>query len=159
MRSDHTAILSTFKITAIKFKVTEKVLAYTDWELIGYHNLTNELFDNIIYISISGGTTYSNYNKHMLEASTNTATINNQRNKVWFYLSRDSLLPLIEERDALLSYYRTLGIRKGDLSEAKIRLRVLQLAVYDDIALAKLAWYSHQAEKIHPMCFNPNEEW
>ena len=41
MRSDHTAILTSFKITAIKFKVNEKVVAHIDWKLIGYHKLTN----------------------------------------------------------------------------------------------------------------------
>ena len=39
----------------------------------------------------------------------------------------------------------------------KLRLRVLQLSVYDAIALAKPEWSAHQAEKIHYMCFNPKE--
>ena len=66
MCSDHTAILNSFKITAIKSKVTEKVVAQIDWKLIGYHNLTNDLFNNILSKYIAGGTTYSNYNKHIL---------------------------------------------------------------------------------------------
>ena len=57
MRSDHTAILTTFKITAIKFKVSEKVVLQTDWKLIGYHNMNNEIFNNIISKSIPGRTT------------------------------------------------------------------------------------------------------
>ena len=63
--------------------------------------------------SIDGGTKYSNYNKHILEAGTNTATISNHKNKGWFHFIRDSLIPLIEERDAILSDYQTLGIGKG----------------------------------------------
>ena len=112
MRRDHTAIRTSFKLTAIKFKVNEKVVAQIDWKLIGYHKLTNEIFNNILSKSIDGGTTYSDYNKHILEAGTNTATISNQKNKGWFHFSREYLLPLIEERDALLSYNRTLGIGK-----------------------------------------------
>ena len=46
MRSDHTATLTNFKITEIKFKATKKILAHTDWKLIGYHKTTNELFKN-----------------------------------------------------------------------------------------------------------------
>ena len=96
MCSDHTAILTSFKITAIKSKVNEKVVAHIDWKLIGYHKLTNEIFNNCLFKSIAGGTTYSKYNKHILEAGTNTATIRDNKNKVWFQFSRDSLLPLIE---------------------------------------------------------------
>ena len=40
MRSDHTSILTNFKITAIKFKVYEKVIEHIDWKLIGYHKPT-----------------------------------------------------------------------------------------------------------------------
>ena len=119
MRSNHTEILTSLKLTAIKFKVNEKIVAHIDWKLIGYHKLTNELFSNSLSKSIDGGTTYSDYNKHILESGTNTATIINQKNKGWFHFSQDSLLPLIEERDALLSDYRTLGVGKVDSSETK----------------------------------------
>ena len=77
MRSDKTAILSSFKIIAIKFKVNEKVVANIDWKLVGYHKLTNELFNNSLYKYIAGGNTYSNYTTHILEAGTNTANIRN----------------------------------------------------------------------------------
>ena len=66
MCSDHIFILTTFKITAIKFKVTEKIVAQNDWKLIGYHKMNNELFNNRLSMSISGSTTYSKYNKHIL---------------------------------------------------------------------------------------------
>ena len=49
--SDHTAILTIFKITAVKFKAIEKIVTQTNWKLIGYHKTTNELF-NIAYICI-----------------------------------------------------------------------------------------------------------
>ena len=76
----------------------------------------------------------------------NTATINNQNNKVWFYFIHDSLLTLIKLRDAILSGYSNLGIRKGDSSEAKLQLIVLLLVVNDAIALSKAAWSAHQAK-------------
>ena len=88
-------------------------------------------------MSKSVRTTYSNYNKHILEAGTNTATIKNHKNKVWFHFSCYSLLPLIKSRDELLYYYRTLGIGKVDLSETKIQPCILQLAVHYYITLAK----------------------
>ena len=127
MRSDHTEILTSFKLTSIKFKVNEKIAAHIDWKLIGYHKLTNNIFNNSLSKSIDGITAYSNYNKHILESGTNTATISNQKNKDWFHFSRDSLLTLIEERDALLYDYQTLGIGKGYSYEKKIRLKIAQL--------------------------------
>ena len=81
MRCNHTAIIISFKLTVIKFKVNYKVVVHMVWKLIGYHKLTNEIFNNILSKSIDGGTKYSNYDKHILEAGTNTATINNQKNK------------------------------------------------------------------------------
>ena len=137
MRSNHTFILPTFKITAIKSKVNEKVVAQTNWKIIWYHKLINEIFNNSISMSISGSTAYSNYNKHILESGTHTATINIQKSKWWFHLIRDSLLPLIKARYSLLSDYQNLGIVKGDSSESKLRLSVFQLSVYNVIALAK----------------------
>ena len=116
MRSDHKAILTSLKLTAIIFKVNEKIVAHINWKIIWYHKLTNKHFNNILSKSIGGKTTYSNYNKHILEAGTNTATISNQKNKGWFHFIRDSLIPLIKERDAILSDYQTLGIGKGDSS-------------------------------------------
>ena len=66
---------------------------------------------------------------------------------------------MIEERDALLSDYKALGIGNGDSSDTKIILKIAQLAVDNTIALAKVSWYAHQAEKIHSMRFNPKEAW
>ena len=159
MHSDHTAILTSFKLTAIKFKVNYKIAVHIDWKLIGYHKLTNNIFNNSLYKSIYGSTTYSNYNKNTPEAGTNTVTINKHKNKGLFHLIRNYLLTLIKERDAMLSDYQTLGIGKEKYSETKTRLKIAQSAVGDTISLAKVAWYAHQAEKIHPMRFNPKEAW
>ena len=52
MHSDHKSILTSFKITEIKFKVNEKVLAHIDWKLIGHHKLTNELLINSSLVSL-----------------------------------------------------------------------------------------------------------
>ena len=113
MRSDHTSIITSFKLTAIKFKVNDKIAAHIDCKLIGYHKMTNELFNNSLSKSIYGINTYSNYNKRILESGTNITTISNQKNKGWFHFRRNSILPLIKERDALLFDYQTLGIGKG----------------------------------------------
>ena len=102
-----------------------------------------------MYIAVN--TTYSNYNKHISEASTNTETIRNHKNKGWFHFIRNYLLTLIKSMDALLSDYRTLVIGNRDSPDAKLRPSVSQLVLYDAITLAKAAWSSHQAEKIHFM--------
>ena len=39
--SYHTSIQTTFKITAIKFKVNERIVTQIDWKIIGYHKTTN----------------------------------------------------------------------------------------------------------------------
>ena len=105
--------------------------------------MTNELFKNSLSKSIASFTTNSNYNKHILEAVTNTATIGHRKNKGWLHFRRDSLLPLIEGRKTLIYDYRTLGIGKGDL--VKLQLKVAQPAVDDAISLAKADWSAHQA--------------
>ena len=89
MRRDHTAILTSFKLTAIKFKVNKKIAAHIDWKLIGYHKQTDKIFKNSLSKSIDGTTTYSNYNKHILEVGTNTAAISNHMSKGWFHFRRD----------------------------------------------------------------------
>ena len=81
MRINNTAILTSFKTTAIKFKVTKKIIAQINWKIMGNQNLTNEISENSLSKSISGGTTYSNYNNHILEAGTNNATTKNQKTK------------------------------------------------------------------------------
>ena len=105
MHSNHTATPITFKTTLIKFKATKNILSHNNWKLIGYHKMTNEIFNNSPSKSIAGSTTYYNYSNHILESGMNTATIKNQKKKVWFHLSRNSLLPMIKERDVLISDY------------------------------------------------------
>ena len=67
MYSDHTDILITFKSTAIKFKVIDKIVTHNNWNIIGYHKTTNEIFNNNLSISVDGITTYSYYNKYILQ--------------------------------------------------------------------------------------------
>ena len=57
MRRDHTAILTSFKLTAIKFKLNKKIAAHIDWKLIGYHKHTDKIFKNRLSKSIDGSTT------------------------------------------------------------------------------------------------------
>ena len=57
MHSDHTAVVTSFKLTAIRLKVNEKIAAHIDWKLIRYHKLTNKLFKNSLSKSIDGSTT------------------------------------------------------------------------------------------------------
>ena len=57
MRSEHTAILTSFKITEIKLKVNEKIAAHIYWKLIGYHKLNSKLLNNILSKYIDKSTT------------------------------------------------------------------------------------------------------
>ena len=66
MHSNHTAILTTFKIIAIEFKLTEKKVAQNNWKLIGYHNMTSEIFNNSLSIFIDVSIKYPNFNKNIL---------------------------------------------------------------------------------------------
>ena len=66
MYSYHAAILTTFKPTDITFKVFEKVVAHNGCKLIGYHKMTNGLFNNTLSMYIAGSSKHSNYNKHIL---------------------------------------------------------------------------------------------
>ena len=89
MHSNGTTILTTFKTTSVIFKVTENIVEQTKCKMIGYHKTTNNIFNNSLYMSIYGSTKYSKYNKYILEAGTTTATINNQKNKVWLHFSHE----------------------------------------------------------------------
>ena len=77
MCRDHTAIYTTFKLKAIKFKVTEKIVTYIEWKIIGNHKKTNDLFNNSLSMSVYGRTTYSKFNKYILQAVSGTAITKN----------------------------------------------------------------------------------
>ena len=66
MRSDYTAVKTAFKITVIKFTVTEKIVKELDWKLVGYHKTTNGIFKNRLSMYVDGRTTYSDFNKYIL---------------------------------------------------------------------------------------------
>ena len=83
MRNYHMDVQTTFKITVNKFKVIEKILSHIYWDLIDNHKITNEIFKNSLSMYVDGSTTYSDFNKYILQAFTATATTNNQKNKVW----------------------------------------------------------------------------
>ena len=101
MCSIHTDIQNTFKITAIKFKVTEKIVTKIHWKIIGYHKTTNEIFSNTLSMSLDGITTYSNFKNYILQAGAATTTTRNKNKKGLFHFSLNSLLTLIDIRDIL----------------------------------------------------------
>ena len=96
MRRNHTDILTIFKITVIKFKVIEKILSHIYWDLIDNHKITNEIFKNSLSMYVDGSTTYSDFNKYILQANANTKITINQKKKVWFHFNNNYLLPFIE---------------------------------------------------------------
>ena len=79
-----------------------------------------EIFNNSLSLSVDVGTTYYDFNKYILQAGADTAITNNKKNRLWSHFRHDSFLPLIYKRYAILSDYHTLGIIKGESSEANI---------------------------------------
>ena len=63
-------------------------------------------------MSIDGITTYSDFNKYILQSSATTATINNQNKKCCSHFSRDLILTLIRTRDTVISDYWIVSIGK-----------------------------------------------
>ena len=76
--------------------MNEKIVTQIDWKLIGYHKTNNEIFKNSLYISVYCSTTYSDFNKYILQAIANTKITINQKKKVWFHFNNNYLLPFIE---------------------------------------------------------------
>ena len=127
----------TSRVTSIKSKLTGKSAAKHYWKLIGYHESSNELFNDNFSKSVNDDPNDSEFNTSTLEAGVDTATKNEQKNKGWFNFSPDSLLLLIDTRDALLSDYQTLGIGKVYYSLTNQLLNLSQLALNYAITLVK----------------------
>ena len=76
---------------------------YLSWELVSPS--LAEILKNVISMFIYCSTTYSEYNKYILQSGYNTSTIDNQKNRYQFHFIHNLFFPLIKARDSLLSYY------------------------------------------------------
>ena len=114
--SDHLSLQVKFRITAIKFKVKEKVKLQVDWTTIGENVETNDLFNVNLFQLPPKDPTYTQFNHCIYKAAGMTAVTTNWKNKGWLHHRRDILISLIEIRDEILTQYHTIGIEKVDTS-------------------------------------------
>ena len=108
VRSDHSAVIVCFKITAIKFKVKEKINKIIVWKKNNGDAETNIEFNLRISENITDEHTYTDFNDEILQAA-KVATTTNPKNQGWFHHSKDHLLPAIELRDHLLTILRNMN--------------------------------------------------
>ena len=106
VRSDHSAIQVTFKLTSIKFKVNAKKHVIIDWKKINNNPIVNKQFNDKLTEVLTKETDYTNFNLNILKAAKETATTSKQKNNGWFQNSEETLLPIIEARDRILSMLR-----------------------------------------------------
>ena len=133
-----------FKITAIKFKVKEKINKIVDWKKINGDAETNIEFNLRLSENITKEHTYTDFNDAILQAA-KVATTTKPTNQGWFHHYKDHLLPEIELRDHLLTILRKMN--EEHTRNVRLQLRKSQTSVTDLISLAKASWSAYQAEK------------
>ena len=97
-----------FKITAIKFKVKEKINKIIDWKKINGDAETNIEFNLRLSENIINKHTYTDFNDAILQAS-KVAITTKPTNQGWFHHSKDYLLLSIKLRNYLLTILRNMN--------------------------------------------------
>ena len=92
VRSDHSAVIVSFIITAVKFKEKEKINKIVDWKKINGDAQINIEFNLRLGKNITKYHTYTNFNDSILQAA-KVATTTKTTNQGWFHHSKDQLLP------------------------------------------------------------------
>ena len=69
VRSDHSAVIVSFRITVIKFKVKGKINKIIDWKKINRDAETNIEFNLRLGENITKEHTYTNFNDSILQAA------------------------------------------------------------------------------------------
>ena len=133
VRSDHSEVIVSFKITAIKFKVKEKINKIIDWKKINGDAETNIEFNLRLSENITKEHTYNNFNNSILQ-SAKVATTTKPTNQGWFHHYKDHLLPTIELRDHLLTILRNMN--EEDTRKVRLQIRQAQTSVTELIYLA-----------------------
>ena len=91
VRSDHSAVIVSFIITAIKFKVKGKINKIIEWKKINGDAETSIEFNLRLSENITKEHTYTNFNDSILQAA-KVATTTKTTNQGWFHHSKDQLL-------------------------------------------------------------------
>ena len=162
VRSNHTAIVTKFRLTFIKFHNNwNKATTVVDWEKIRTDKKAKSDFNdklNILFNNHSAKSPYTDFNSAILIAAKDTATKQRTKNQGWFHHSNSILLPAIHHRNRLLHHLRSQDPSE-DTTAIRSQLKDAQAVVTDYVSLAKSAWSQHQAEMVHTMRFSPKEAW
>ena len=95
----------------------------------------------------------------MLEAAREAATISMKFDKSLFAYNKETLMPLIDERNALLYETRVGGLSEDKMEERKKKLWELQRYISNQSRVAYEKYAQDLAEKISNMNFNPRVRW
>ena len=158
VRSDHTAIITKFRLTLIKFNNEQQQSPVINWERIIIDDETISIFNNKLYELTKDNKIlsydYTYFNSAILISEEDTATKKRKNNQGWFHYSEIILFPVIQHRDHLLNHLISMDPLENT-TMIKGELKVAQNVVNNQVYLAKAAWYTYQAKIIHSMRFTP----
>jgi len=105
---------------------------------------------------------YEQFNKSILKAGEMTATIIKENCEGWYQYNRETIAPILDEKNKLLHKYRSLvGNNEPEemISKVKKELNLKNKHAKEAISLAKARWYNKLSTKIHDMNMNPKVAW
>ena len=100
--SDHAAVAIKLAITSIKFKHNTVIKGGTDWMKIATAEGCAASYCETLKSLVDESTLYDNFNEFILKAGEQTAMIIKQKYEGWFQFIRETLSPLLEQRNELL---------------------------------------------------------
>jgi hypothetical protein len=133
--SDHSALLLqlNLNLTSIKYKCSDSLaLGSIDWHSIKNNQELNSHFNSTLKELLSAPTilTYTDFNKAILQAGSNTATNTDHVNQGWFVNDRMEMQPLIENKAELLHLLRNCS-NPDNIPDLKLHLKLATKAVKD----------------------------
>ena len=119
------------------------------------------MYNHYLLDMVSDDMDYDTFNECVIKAGELTATIVKKKCEGWFQFSRESMAPLLEERNAALHNLRQVESSAPSLiiDELKRELKVMKKKVADAVCIAKARWYTELCQKIHDMDMNPRLAW
>ena len=159
VRSDHSAVRMRLAMYSIKVKDNKVAGGRTNYRKLLFDTKTNEGYNSIFMDKWDNTTSYEDFNALMIEAAGEAATSPMRVDKSWFEYNKEILMPLIDERNALLHQTRVSGLPPDEMEERKKKLRELQRYIYDQSRIAYGKYAQELAEKISNLNFNPHVGW
>ena len=93
VRSDHAAIMTQFRLTAIKFNNDRDDITIIDWQKIQTEKTGNSIFNtklfNLKFSTDTSALRYTEFNANILSAARDTATKQKTENRGWFHHSEN----------------------------------------------------------------------